>query len=243
MDSSKVKVDYDRAAKLYARFRRVDPAVLEQLLAQLCSSSRVLEVGCGSGNYISTLSKIVGCECHRIEPSEAMLAEARKNDAAILWRKGSAESLSYPADTFTFIFCVDVIHHISNVPLFIAEMFRTLSRGGRACIVTESESDILARQPLSFYFPDTIDLELDRYPRIDYLKRLLREAAFSGIATRTAEFAYALENADSYKEKAFSCLQLISNEAHARGVARMTEDLLRGPIACSSRYLMLWATK
>jgi hypothetical protein len=71
----------------------------------------------------------------------------------------------------------------------------------------------------------------------------MRESGFSAVKERTAKFTYALENADAYKEKAFSCLHLISHEAHARGVARMTEDLLSGPIACGSRYTMLWATK
>jgi ubiquinone/menaquinone biosynthesis C-methylase UbiE len=238
-----VKVDYAKIAKPYARFRCIHPAVLELLLGDLKRSSRVLEVGCGSGNYISAISKSICCECHGIEPSEAMLIEARKKDGMVLWSRGTAESLSYPADTFTFVFCVDVIHHVSHVPLFIFEVFRTLSQGGRACIVTDSESDIRERKPLSFYFPDTVKPELARYPRIDYLKRLMREAGFSSIRAKTAKFAYALESAEPYKQKAFSCLHLISNEAHTQGVARMTEDLLRGPISCSSRYTMLWATK
>jgi len=123
-------------------------------------TSRVLEVGCGSGNYISAISEMIGCECHGIEPSEAMLAEAQKRDTSVLWKKGGAESLSYPPDTFIFIFCVDVIHHVSNVPLFVSDMFRTLSHRGRACIVTDSESDIRERKPLSLYFPDTVELEL-----------------------------------------------------------------------------------
>jgi hypothetical protein len=122
-------------------------------------------------------------------------------------------------------------------------MFRTLSHGGRVCIVTESESDIRERRPLSLYFPDTVELELDRYPHIDYLKRLLQESAFSAMAEETAEFTYRLESADSYKQKVFSCLNLISDEAHARGVGHMSEDLLRGPIECNSRYTMLWAAK
>jgi ubiquinone/menaquinone biosynthesis C-methylase UbiE len=238
-----MKVDYDGVAGLYARFRRVHPLVLEHLLTDLNASSRVLETGCGSGNYISTICKMVGCECHGIEPSEAMLAQARKKRAPIHWRKRSAESLPYRAGAFTLFFCVDVIHHISNVPLFITETFRTSSFGGRVCIVTESESDIRARQPLSLYFPDTVEFELDRYPPIDDLKRLLHGAAFSAIAEERAEFVYKLGSADSYRQKVFSCLNLISDEAHARGIGRMSEDLLRGPIECNSRYTMLWATK
>jgi ubiquinone/menaquinone biosynthesis C-methylase UbiE len=238
-----MKIDYDRMAGLYARFRRVHPVVLEHLLADLNASSRVLEIGAGSGNYISTISKMIGCECHGIEPSEAMLAQARKKRAPIHWRKGSAESLPYRAGAFTLIFCVDVIHHVSDARLFAGEMFRTLSPAGRACIVTESEADIQERKPLSVYFPETVQLELARYPRIEHLTQLMCGAGFSGMATRTAEFSYKLGSADSYRQKVFSCLNLISDEAHARGISRMSEDLLRGPIERSSRYTMLWATK
>jgi hypothetical protein len=63
------------------------------------------------------------------------------------------------------------------------------------------------------------------------------------MAEDTAEFTYNLESADSYKQKVFSCLSLIPDEAHIRGVSRMSDDLLRGPIECNSRYTMLWATK
>jgi hypothetical protein len=122
-------------------------------------------------------------------------------------------------------------------------MFRTLSPVGRVCIVSESESNIRARRPLSVYFPDTVNLELQRYPALDYLKRLLHGAGFSATAEEVAEFAYKLESADSYDQKVFSCLSLISAEAHARGIDRMSEDRRRSPIECSSRYTMLWATK
>jgi ubiquinone/menaquinone biosynthesis C-methylase UbiE len=88
-----MKVDYDKVARLYARFRRVHPVVLEHLPTDLNASSRVLEVGCGSGNYISTISKMIDRECHGIEPSEAMLSEAQQEDAATLWRKGSARGI------------------------------------------------------------------------------------------------------------------------------------------------------
>jgi ubiquinone/menaquinone biosynthesis C-methylase UbiE len=83
-----MKVDYDKIAGLYARFRRVHPVVLEHLLTDLNTSSRVLEIGSGSGNYISTISKMIGCECHGVEPSEAMLTQARKKKSANTLAKG-----------------------------------------------------------------------------------------------------------------------------------------------------------
>jgi len=88
-----------------------------------------------------------------------------------------------------------------------------------------------------------VELELHRYPPIGYLKGLLRGVGFPTIAEEVAQFAYNLESADSYREKVFSCLNLISDQAFARGIGRMSEDLRHGPIECNSRYTMLWATK
>jgi len=46
--------DYNSMASEYAKHRQVHPRVLENLLSvsHLCSSSKVLEVGCGTGNYV-----------------------------------------------------------------------------------------------------------------------------------------------------------------------------------------------
>ncbi|OFX26719.1 MAG: hypothetical protein A2Z07_02230 [Armatimonadetes bacterium RBG_16_67_12] len=43
-----------------------------------------------------------------------------------------------------------------------------------------------------------------------------------------------------YRDRAFSSLHLIPQEAFARGLARMEQDLREGPIHCVSRYLLLW---
>ena len=47
--------DYQRQAASYARHRGVNPAVLAALGDRLGATARVLEVGCGTGNYIGAL--------------------------------------------------------------------------------------------------------------------------------------------------------------------------------------------
>lgn len=66
-----MSMDYDALAADYARHRRTHPEVLKRLIAegQLTSISRILDVGCGTGNYAIALEEAVGCECWGIEPS------------------------------------------------------------------------------------------------------------------------------------------------------------------------------
>ena len=47
----------------YARWRTVHPQLLDALIAygSLCAASCVLELGCGTGNYIRAVSERTGC--------------------------------------------------------------------------------------------------------------------------------------------------------------------------------------
>ncbi len=73
-------MDYDRIASEYARHRQVHPGVLRSLVSTsgIGSASNVLEVGCGTGNYIAALERSVGCSSWGIDPSEEMLSIARQ---------------------------------------------------------------------------------------------------------------------------------------------------------------------
>lgn len=80
-----MRVDYDTGLSgPYARHRNADPAVLEALIdgGRVQRSSRVLEVGCGTGNYVAEVAERTGSACFGIDPSEEMLAVARSRSAA-----------------------------------------------------------------------------------------------------------------------------------------------------------------
>jgi hypothetical protein len=69
------------------------------------------------------------------------------------------------------------------------------------------------------------------------------EAGFGEIAESPAEFSYEFTGIAPYRDKAFSCLHLIPEEAFQKGIRRMERDLQTGPIRCVSRYVLLWGTK
>lgn len=235
--------DYDAVAASYARHRQVHPGVLDELRQAMTQESQVLEVGCGTGNYILALQSLVGCACWGIDPSEKMLAHARACSSAVQFRLARAERLDLETDSCDLVFTVDVIHHVSDRPAYFCQAQRVLKPQGRICTATDSEWIIRHRRPLAAYFPETIEVELGRYPHIADLKAMMEEAGFCGIDEHMVELPYLLTDIQAYRDKTFSTLHLIPEQAFRRGIAQMEHDLSRGPIPCVSRYTMVWGKK
>lgn len=240
-----MSLSYDRLADDYARHRRVHPGVLRGLISggQPSPGSRVLEVGCGTANYTAALMSASGCSCWGIDPSEAMLDKARVNapGAALFQMRG--EDLGFDPDSFDLVFSVDVIHHIADHLAHYRSAHSVLSPGGRICTVTDSEWIIRNRRPLASHFPETVDVELARYPPIPHLKKLMDEAGFTGITDEMVEHLYEVRDIAPHRDRAFSSLHLISEQALEDGLKRLEQDLQGGPLRCVSRYLLVWGTR
>jgi ubiquinone/menaquinone biosynthesis C-methylase UbiE len=238
-------LNYDLIASEYAQHRQIHPGVLRNLCARIDISNgfRVLEVGCGTGNYILALERLTEARCWGLDPSGGMLAEAQARPGGIRFQIGGAEGLDFPAGFFNVVFSVDVIHHVGDRLAYFQEAYRVLKVGGAVCTVTDSEWIIRNRQPLAVYFPETIEVELDRYPGIDQLQDLMKQAGFDETSQELVEFRYELAEMQAYRDKAFSALHLIPEEAFQRGIERLAGDLWAGPIPCVSRYVLLWGIR
>jgi ubiquinone/menaquinone biosynthesis C-methylase UbiE len=238
-------IEYDQIAGEYARHRKVHPEVLHGLVSHsgINGDARVLEVGCGTGNYIAAVASLVGCPCWAIDPSVEMLATARDSSAHVTFLAGRAERLGFEDGTLDLVFSVDVIHHVNDHAAYFGEVFRVLGPGGLVCTVTDSEWIIRHREPLAVYFPETVEVDLRRYPRFSHLRVLMEEAGFGRMEETLVEFPYEVTDSSPYAEKAFSALHLISEEAFQRGLERMERDLRGGPIRGVCRYVLLWGSK
>lgn len=227
-------VDYDNYAPTYAWARFAVPWVLEPLVRSLREApagAGVLEIGCGTGNYLRALSSeradstFVG-----VDRSRPMLQEARRTPADINYLVGDAAlALPFATGTFLLAFAVDVIHHIADVTRFFQEASRVLQPGGRLTLVTDSE-DTFRRRSLTAYFPELLSIELDRYPAISLLNEKATLAGF-----RLSDYEQAMGEIDlsddflaRLESKCSSAMRLITAFEHAAGMERVRAAQGRG---------------
>lgn len=235
--------NYDALAAGYAATRRAHPGVVAQLAEAVCSlgAQRVLEVGCGTGNYAAALRASTGVRVLGVEPSAGMLAFAQA--AGVLGCQGVAEALPLRGQIFDLVYTVDVAHHLTDPPRYFVEAWRLLRPSGLVCTATDSERIIATRTPLAVYWPDTVASELQRYHPIGRLMAWMEAASFTAVREEEVAWAYALHDAEPYRRRAYSTLQRISDEAWRAGLARLEADLARGPVACVARYTLVWGTR
>ena len=242
-----MSIDFNGYAASYARNRTVQPNVLRSLLAHgsLNRGDKVLEIGCGSANYLIAICDATGASGFGIDPAPAMLAQARANPPGshLNLIGGLAESLPYRDHSFAFAYMVDVIHHVRDRVLAADSVFRVLEPGARYCIATDSAGDIGHRVPLSTHFPETIPHERRRYPPLELIAEELRGAGFEQVTFEPVTYEYDLTDITAYREKAFSSLRLITDDEFSAGISRLEADLERGPIAAQSIYTLIWAKR
>ncbi len=236
-------VDYNQSASEYATHRMVHAGVFRELCAWagLSTRERVLEIGCGTGNYITAVAETSGCFACGLDPSSEMLARVRA--VRVCRVLGRAEELIFADDVFALVFSVDVIHHVGDKAAFHREAARVLAPGGRLCTVTDSADMIRRREILSGYFPETVEIELGRYARIAQLQAWMDMAGLETFRVAAVEEQYEITSAQPFRDRAYSSLRLIPVEAWRAGMERLERDLARGPIQGAARYACVWARK
>jgi SAM-dependent methyltransferase len=241
-DMTSERLDYDPHAHAYAASRTVHPGVLAsiQQAADELGTRRLLEIGVGTGNVLSSLAGAF--ERIGIDPSHGMLQQAATHPGLEL-AQGRAELLPFSDRSIDLAYSVDVIHHIGDRAVAALELFRVLRPGGRVLIATDSAEDIAARVPLSSHFPETVAVELRRYPAIETIEAELAAAGFAVAPALHVSRGYPLTDISGYETKSYSSLLLIPDEAHQRGLERMRADLTRGPIDALSLYTIVVAVR
>ncbi len=110
-----------------------------------------LDLGCGSGEAVSTLQEqgagqVVGIDISLIELIFARKLLAEQGREALLVA-GCAEALPYPDATFDFVYSPDVIEHVSDQSLYLREVYRTLRPGGALLLNSPNRYAVVCPEP------------------------------------------------------------------------------------------------
>jgi 2-polyprenyl-6-hydroxyphenyl methylase / 3-demethylubiquinone-9 3-methyltransferase len=94
---------------------------------------RLLDIGCGGGVLTEEFAAL-GCKVTGIDISPQSVAAAKKHAAlsglSIDYQVGSGTNLSFDSNSFEAVSCCDVLEHIRDWKLVLAEAKRVLKPGG-----------------------------------------------------------------------------------------------------------------
>jgi SAM-dependent methyltransferase len=246
------RVNYNEISKIYDDVREGDLVLIDHFLQELPAEAglAVLDIGCGTGNYTDLFQKVTQAkhdQVYGIEPSQGMIAKARRKNHQILFEQASAEAIPFADNFFDFAFMTDVIHHIPDIRRMFGEIRRILKPRGKICILTQSHEQIAAR-PIAQFFPGTVRVDRARYPDIDEISAAARSAGLTSLKQETLFAGQAIELGADFLElvrkKGYSMLHLLTEEEYQSGLQGLEQALQNGPIpARMAGETLVWFTK
>ena len=127
-------------AELWGGFS--DPARLALIEhAGVGSGTRVLDVGCGSGEFLALLADH-GADVTGVDPAPGMIAIARRSLPNADIREGDFSALPWPDGTFDVVTAVNSLQFPDDMVAALREATRVLRPGGRIGIANWAEAGL-----------------------------------------------------------------------------------------------------
>ena len=233
--SVRSRVQYAQIAPTYDRryeaFQYEGVASCLLSVAQAAPAERILEVGCGTGHWLTRLGAV--CEyTYGLESSLPMLLQCHRDvrDRVVC---GEAGCLPFADSAFDLVFCVNAFHHFAHKQEFISQAARALRSGGALAIIGMDPHTGQDRWSLYHYFEGTREADLARYPSAKSIGNWMTQAGLVDVVAGTAEHIVdSLVGREALRspfleKSGTSQLVLLSEEAYAAGLARMKADVLQ----------------
>lgn len=169
-------VDYNAISQIYDNVRAENKSIVDLFIEEvkITNRTRILDFGCGTGNYANMLQRLTRAKVYGIEPSDGMREKAIAKNVNITVVKGDHKNIPFEDSYFDFVYMTDVIHHIPDIEMMFKEIGRVLKSGGSLCIATQSHEQIDNRFYVK-YFPSTAIVDKRRYPDIDEIISKLKD--------------------------------------------------------------------
>jgi ubiquinone/menaquinone biosynthesis C-methylase UbiE len=217
---------YDRRYALH-EYAGVRDALLHFVAPRSSAVRSVLEVGCGTGHWLATLASAGHPVVAGVEPSAAMIARARTAAPRARLARAAAERLPFADAAFDRVYCVNALHHFADRAAFLADARRILRPGGGLLTIGKDPHTERDSWWVYDYFPETLDIDRDRFARVRTLRGELAHAGFDWAESfecdRIEAVMPAREALDTgVVDRAYtSQLAVLSDDEFAAGVARI----------------------
>ena len=136
----------------FGRLHIVDGPMIARVVGR--GFRTALDIGCGEGRFCRTLRQL-GITATGIDPTAALVAEARRRDPIGDYRIGRAELLDFPDAGFDLVICYLSLIDIPDIEAAIGEMARVMASGATLLIANlASFHTAKAGSPVQNYFDE-----------------------------------------------------------------------------------------
>lgn len=149
--------------------------ISQQLRAEGKTEVRILDIGCGTGGNLETLSSFGRAEGVDISTEALEFCRARGLNNV---RQGAAETLPYESDSFDLVTGLDVVEHLDDDVEGLREMRRVLHPAGRLLLFVPA-----------FMFLWGVQDDVSHHRRRYTLPELKRKLEQAGLRVERASYA------------------------------------------------------
>jgi SAM-dependent methyltransferase len=167
----------------------LDPSDFERrrafLLGDVRAGERVLDLGCGAGDFTAVLAD-AGARPVGVEVAKAAVDRARNRHPALDFRLSPIDGpLPLQDNTFELVWASEVIEHVADTARWLSEVRRVLVPRGRLLLSTPSHGRLRVAVGGVERVSEPLGDHLHLYTRRS-LTETLRELGFAGIEVRAA---------------------------------------------------------
>ncbi|MFG1927712.1 class I SAM-dependent methyltransferase [Cryptosporangium sp. NPDC048952] len=133
--------DWTPVAEEWARWWGSFAAPARELIVRataVAPGSRVLDVGCGSGEFLAELAGR-GARVAGVDPAEGMVELARRSVPAADVRLGDAEALPWPEGAFDVVTAINALQFADDRDTAAAELLRVTAPDGWVAVANWAE--------------------------------------------------------------------------------------------------------
>ena len=230
------RVNYDEIARTFDS--RYASSLYDGVLAALADLITVkrptyaLEVGCGTGHWLSALRDSIENLCGVDSSLEMLRHAAAKRPGAGLAR-ATAHALPFHDASVDLVFCINAIHHFERFEEFIMEAKRLLRPGGMLAVIGMDPHHGRDHWCVYDYFPETRVADLARYPSSGQITDAMLRAGFRGVECRVASrfrrtrWGRSVLADPELQRNGCSQLALLSDAQYDAGIRRIESALQR----------------